>query len=657
MKKIVLISFIVLIVQGIWAQKEPFFENYSWSDNPTYKIDSSKNQESMIALKDKRVTEFYFTKDNRLIEYFLEHKVYWLNSDDKIEAYNKIYLPYSAASELLINRGRVINKDGSIIELDASKILTAEDEETKRKYKFFAFEGIEKGSFIEYYYVVQRYPDYSGRRIILQDDYLKENVDFDLFAPKNLVFEFKSYNELPQVERDTVIEDKLHWQLHADVLESLEKEDMSAYNAYRKQLVYKLDRNLANNSKDISSYGKVAQNLYAFYYPEYAKKTQKSLNKLLVESGAAAKNDEASKVRKLEYFIKNNIFLSKGRSDELKNLDKVLSERIANETGLIKLYIALLRTMKIKHEMVFTTDRREVKFDKDFEANNFLNDFLIFFPESKAYLSPGEAVSRFGFPPAQLTDNYGLFIKEVSVGGFTSGLGKIKYIDPVGVDQTYDIMVIDVAFDVDDITKTKIKYDRSFNGYYAMYMQPFLNLINGDDRDDLIEGFVKGIDKDADIISKKIVDDNPELFGVEPMQVVVDFNSEVFVEKAGRKYLFKVGELIGQQVQMYQEKKRILPLESDFNRSYFRTINIQIPEGFKIANLDDLKINNVYSKDGKELLSFNSFYEQEENIIKITADEHYRVNLIATDVYESYRTVINSAADFNKITLILEPIN
>ncbi|MBP2834340.1 DUF3857 domain-containing protein, partial [Aquimarina sp. U1-2] len=106
-----------------------------------------------------------------MVEYFLEHKVYWLNSDEKIEAYNKVYLPYNNSSELKINKARVITKNHKIIELDESKILTAQDEETGRNYKYFAFEGVTKGSFIEYFYVVKRYPRYSGKRHTLQKSY------------------------------------------------------------------------------------------------------------------------------------------------------------------------------------------------------------------------------------------------------------------------------------------------------------------------------------------------------------------------------------------------------------------------------------------------------------------------------------------------------
>ena len=78
----------------------------------------------------------------------------------------------------------------------------------------------------------------------------------------------------------------------------------------------------------------------------------------------------------------------------------------------------------------------------------------------------------------------------------------------------------------------------------------------------------------------------------------------------------------------------MLPLEEQFHRSYYRTITINLPSGFQIANPDDLNINNSFSKDGKELLSFHSYYELKDNVLTITADEHYKVNQLSAEEYE-----------------------
>lgn len=654
MKKIIFSLLFLLALQPVIGQEQPFYKTYTWTNSPSYKVDASTTEE-LMELKSKVVTEFIYDGDGSLVEYFLEHRVLWLNSDHAIERYNKIYLPHSESTELLVSRARVVKSDGKIFELDKGNIFTANDEETGKQYKYFAFEGIEKGSFIEYFYVEKRSPNYNGNRLFLQSSIQKEQVQFDFFSPKNLVFAFKTYNGLPPVTVDTLTTNKLHWKLETGRMDKLEEEELSAYNASRASIVYKLDQNLYNNKKDLSSYGSISQNIYSYYYPEYSKKTQKAIDKFIAEVFKKQIPVEEAAIRKLEYFVKNNVYFTNGNSEELKDLDVVLDKKVANEAGIVKLYTAVLKTLNIDHELVLTCDRQDLKFDPDFEATNFLQDFLIYFPGSKKYLSPVERASRYGYPPAYLTDTYGLFVKEVTVGTLTSGLGKIEYIEPVKAENTTDRMLVEVDFSAEDISNINVHLDRGMKGYYGMYIHPFMHLIKDKDKNELIENFARNLDEAAEIVSKDVLNGDPELFGIEPLQFVLDFKSDAFMEKAGNKYIFKIGELIGRQIELYQEKERKLPLENEFQRSYYRTIRVNIPEGYQISNLDDLNIHNTFSKDGKEVLSFHSFYKLEDNVLNITADEHYRVNIVEVGRYEDYRTVINSAADFNKISLILEP--
>lgn len=654
MIKFKLIVILLFINHTTTAQSNLFFEDYDWEKAPAYSIQEG-TEDPIIAIKDKRVTEFDF-EDDGLVEYFMEHKILWLNSDDKIEAFNKVYLPYNRTSELKVNKARVITKEGQIIELSKSKILTAKDEETGRNYKYFAFEGVTKGSFIEYYYVVKRFPKYSGNRLILQTNYDKKLVEFDLFAPKNLVFEFKTYNNTPEVERDTIITEKLHWKLNIKDLKGLLNEEFSAYDAAKSAVIYKLDRNTFNNVRDISSYSKVAQNIHDFYYAEIGDKTIKQLNKIIDEATEGKSLEGESLIRKLEFYVKSNIFITEGGNENLKELDEVIKNKVASESGVLKLYVALFKHLGIKHEIVLTSNRQELKFDKQFEANNFLTDFLIYFNTYKTYMSPNELESRYGFPPAFLTDNYGLFIKEVKIGGFASGLGKIKYINPISADKTIDKMVLDIRFKEDNISNCRVKLERAMSGYYGMYFHPVMHLIKQENKDELVESFAKRLDESVVIKNKEILNADSELFGIKPIVFALDFETEAFTEKAGNKYLFKIGELIGRQIEMYQEKARVLPVENEFTRSYFRTLNITIPKGYKIANLEDIKIKNTCEDKGTEILIFNSYYELNGNQLKITADEHYRENIIDVENFEAYRTVINSAADFNKVVLVLEPI-
>ena len=60
------------------------------------------------------------------------------------------------------------------------------------------------------------------------------------------------------------------------------------------------------------------------------------------------------------------------------------------------------------------------------------------------------------------------------------------------------------------------------------------------------------------------------------------------------------------------------------------------------------------SKDGEKTMEFTSKYEINGNRLTVTCVEYYNEIDIPLERYEEFRTVINAAADFNKITLVFE---
>ena len=644
-------SFILFlfITSTSFAQTVPFFKSYNWELNPKYTIESS--DKDMIAIKDKVVTEFIFENQN-LIEYYLEHKILWLNSDDRIEEYTKVYLPSANdASQVVINV-RIIKKTGEIIVLDKSRILGSENEKTGIKFNYFSIDAIEKGSIIEYYYVAKRRPKLQGAMVDIESDYDKQTLEFDLYAPSNLSFSFKSFNLETTVKKIENITEKTHWKFSAKDVKAVNNEDKAPYNASIGFIMYKLHENTANNAI-ITSYYNVAQNLFDFYYSTYSELEKKLIHKFAKNFKFDEDLKDENKARIIDLFIKENIYISENDSENLTN---VLKTKTANETGVIKLYIALFEKFNVTHEMVLTSNRLLLKFDKDFEATNFLQEFLFYFPASKKYLSPSKFGTRFGFPPPYFMNNFGLFITGYDINGKRKAFSEVKFIEGIPASLSSDEMLIEVNFNTKDLTKNTIALERKLNGYYAMNLHPFMNLIQPNRINEVIDQyFVQNSDKNAKVLKREFINEDPSLFGVKPFVVKFNISSEYFVEKTGDKYLFKLGDLIGPQMEMQQEKKRILPLEAEFNRSYYRTIKIHIPEGYQISNLEDIIIKNSYATKDKELFIFDSYYTLEGDILTVTADEHYRETFVAPEIFEAYRTVINSAADFNKVTLILEP--
>lgn len=644
----------ILIFTGLnaFSQLKPFHEDYDWDSEPKYSV--SEPDSTDLVIKKHLISHEFFFEGDEFYAYETTHKVIWLNSDDAIEKNNKVYLPAAESADLIVKKARVITKEGKVIDLDDSKILTAVDEESQQQYKYFTFEGVEKGSFVEYLFVKKGYPILKGRRVSLQSGIKQYDVQFHVFAPDHLEFMFKSYNDLQDVEIDTTIEDKAHWYIKLDTLLDLPFEAQAPYDVFRQFVIYKLDKNLANGASDLTSYADVSKNVFNYVYNKPEKSELKTIKKIAKKIGADKETDVAKKIRKIEDYIKRNYQYIDANAPQLNNMVEVDKNSYVGRDGVLKLYGLLFNHFGIDHQIVMTCEREYMKFDQKFESNNFLDEYLIYFPKIKEFMAPAYITSRLGLPPSELTGNYGLFIKEVSLNDYKTGIGKIKYIAPISHEKTKDRRIIGVSFNADDITSTHIKMDHEQSGYYAAYSQPIFYLLNEDDQNDFLETSLTYLNEDLDIENPEAFNTNPEDFAVKPFQIKSETTTDIFVEKAGDKYLFKVGELIGPQMEMYQEKKRTLPVYSQFKRWYYREITFEIPDGFEIKNLDDLKIDKTFEEDGDIQFTFKSEYKREGNKITIKIDEYYALMDIAPEIYEEYRATINGAADFNKVVLVME---
>ncbi|HEY9083861.1 MAG TPA: DUF3857 domain-containing protein [Vicingaceae bacterium] len=659
MKKLITTLLLLSTIHVVYSQVTPFYKNYDWTEN----IDEMKSlkdtliDEEVLILKDYSLNEFSYPdeKQNTLTQYVLTHKAYLLRTNNAIEDFNKVYLSFDNSSEILKTKARVITPSNKIIELDSTDILTAVDEETNVQYKYFAFEGVEVGSIVEYLYVIKKRPYYEGSYVRIQSEYPIFNLDFHVISPSNLIFKFKTYNNTDSIANDTLENGKWDFNIKYDYIPSLKYEDNAAYQSRLKALVYKLDRNLYGNTRDISSYSTLIQNMYDFLHHNQDK-NKKTIEKFLKQMKFKASKNQEDNILFVEDYLKKNIYINENNaSQDLKSISFITSNKLANELGILKLYAQIFSLLDIEMELVFSGNRLSKKFDSEYEATTFLEDYLIYFPSINKYMAPTNLASRVGLPTYTLTHNYGLFIKEVALGGFKTGLGEIKFIEHVPYTENTDKMYITVDFDEDDITNQNIFFNRQMSGYYAKDLQPFYYLITGKDKTDLNKQLFTNINSELEPENIVVKNDNAADLGRKPFTIEAEFETDVFIEKAADKVIFEIGNLIGPQTEIYDSLERKLPVELSFARYYYREIKVKIPKNYKIVNLEDLNIENYFTNNSDTSMAFTSKYTVKDNELIVLCEEYYKNIEIPVEHYQEYRKIINSAADFNKIKLILEP--
>jgi Domain of Unknown Function with PDB structure (DUF3857) len=659
LRKNKIVFFILLLLwsgQKLFAQDTLIYVNYDWTAKPViYKTDTSKfKNELEVYLLNTKGYEYAYDKENNyeLVTYELIHRVIKVNSDDAIERNNKVYIPKIAGAKVIKQKARVVKMNGKAKELNESNIKESVDEETKKGYTYFALDNIEKGDQIEYFYIVKKAASYTGSCVYLQSDIPRMNTAIEVMAPVNLIFLFKSYNNFPAMKADTTYKNKNRWKASLTNIEGIKGEKMSAYDPNLMQVAFKLKDNVSKGKKDVVSYSNVASDLYESYYKKTSKTAQSSIKKMLKKINLSSAATPQAKIRILEDYIKQNYFYVEDNSDDLDNLDFILQNHKASARGLTVLFVNTLEAAGINHELVMTCNRYDYSFDPKFEAYFFLQEYLIYFPEINAFLEPASLVSRLGYITPNLTHNNGLFIKRVKLGEFESAVGKIKYIEPIPYELNQDILRINAVFDESE-KALKIGLEKEQTGYYANSVQLIFDLLNEEQKKELNKNLITAIIPNAESENTKIENTATADFGVKPLITKADFSSAEMVEKAGAKYIIKLGLLIGPQMELYQDEKRKLPVMNDFKRRYLRKITFKIPAGYQAKNLESLKLNVVDS--AKDIQAgFISDYKVEGDLLIVTIDEFYKRIDYSVKEYEAFRAVINAAADFNKATIFLE---
>lgn len=653
LKKVLLVVF-VGVFSVIYSQDKTIeYKDYKLSEE-VVRDDSVmvEKGESEITLISKDVIEYVFIGAG-LAEYNLVHRRVRLLTDKSIERNNKVYIPLGANSELDKYQARVILPNGTIKELGDKAIQEGVDEESGYRYKYFAFEGIEIGSEIEYFYLKKGGANYNGRRQSIQGMERKFNVSFELICPSHLVFAFKTYNGLPtELVKDTTLKSKNKWFLKLDEVEEYKSQESSFTLSNLKYLIYKLDKNKLTGTNAVVNYDKVSGSLYSRVFIQKDKTEKKIIDKIVKQIGVKSTTEEG-KVREIENFLKANYSFIKVEREEFSNLEFIFEKKAYNEIGGIHLMSLILKRFDISHQFVITCNRTSTPFDEKFESYNFLIKPFLYFSSLDLYLDITTPMLRLGYVDSDYMNTYGLFIKPVEVSGHTLGMGEVKWIKPLGKETTTSNIYVDV--EMDDLFEPTYKINHNATGFYASSVQCIYDLIKDEaDKDKVAKSFIEYIDEEGEIENVKVENAGGAFFGQKPYKVSANLITDKFIENAGDKRLFKLGDLIGPQMELYQEEGRIHPIQSDYNRSYHRELAFNIPEGYKVVNLKDAEINETYKIKDVTTMAFISKLKIEGSKVKVVIDEYYDVLDLPKEEFSAYQRVINAAANFNKVVLIFE---
>jgi hypothetical protein len=97
-------------------------------------------------------------------------------------------------------------------------------------------------------------------------------------------------------------------------------------------------------------------------------------------------------------------------------------------------------------------------------------------------------------------------------------------------------------------------------------------------------------------------------------------------------------------------------VEIDYPNEQLRSLRISIPAGYRVANPEAVRSQVQCSQGGKALCAFSSDYKMEGNDLVVSVRESYWQTTYPLSLYPDYRKVVNAAADFSKVVLVLQKI-
>ena len=643
--------FAALLNTTFFFAQDYTFKDYNWNEKDT-KIEIPKNYENEKEVILSRNLKIEIVVDkNTAKQYRLIHEKKYINSDDAIERNNKIYIPFGDNENVLVTKVRVILKNGKISVLDKKDIKEEVDQEKGMKYNYFAINGLEKGSVIEKLYIIEEAPDLKGNTVKMQDEYPISEFNFELITPAHLVFKTKSYNGLsePVLDEKKFEHKKVLTISEKDIIGLKDDEAYSNRDVKLKLFRYKLDANLYSGQKNLSNFKEYATTTFELINPVLDKKQEKAITSFC--GSIPVSKDPQEQIWNIENKIKKTIIYDK-YADSKPGISDIISSKQANSLDIIKLYAAVFKYFKIEQNLVFTSNRYKIPFDKDFESHENLDEFLFYFPNIKKYLTPTEVEYRLPLFPSYLGNNNGLFIKEKIFAGLSMGIGEINFIEIPGTEITHDYMDITADF-TKDIENPLITSNMTYGGYSGLNFQPIKDFVSNDQYQTMLKSISENYTLQTEYKTLTTENDGTEFIGKKPYKLNLTFDGKEMIQKAGGNYLFSVGQTIGKQMEFYQENKRMLPVEIDYPHYYTRKIKIILPEGATIKNLDKFVMNFKTELNGKTEAAFTSNYSQNKNEVTIENTEFYNIINYPLTSFDQYKAVINAAADFNKIVVIV----
>jgi len=607
-----------------------------------------------------------YPSDNNLYGIFNNHYVEYVKSEfsEEVSVYdtrhfktkinkinnpseNEIIISKINNSEIVDIRSKIISQD-TIVSYGFSEMKKMiNDSESNENYDFYRIPNIKDGDIVEVMYTVKKEFNFNGNKII-EESYPILSSKFILIE-NDFKSNIKIYNSNISSVKDTVFDGKKSKLVSFKNLNSTANEQYATPIANKIKISYQCYENKDDVSQ-IEYWENLVQNVSELFFPKTINQKAKEILKEIKYGYVKIPWNETKIANAIDEYIKINFTISDEDDPKLNDIEFILNNKISNDFSIIQVYTSLFKEANIEYEVAITCNRYFLKFDPELFDPNQLREFLIYLPNQEKYITPNRIEYRVSEAPEDLLGNYGIFIDKnldyyfSEVTQFDKDFSQIKKNIKVNISK--------------NLKKIKINESRSFSGYWAITNRNYVYLSENEKTDFLIDFFtINGLN------NKKVNNYEIRNFDISnnsfnnPLLINSTLTTSDLVEKKEGLIYLKIGKVIGQQSNLFEEKERINPIEINFPNSYDYNIKVNIPRGYRIVDFSELNKSKEYiSVDGNSTAKFQSKVTVNGDKLSINIKEYYKELRYNKKRYQEFREIINAAAKFYDSTILLEKI-
>ena len=560
---------------------------------------------------------------------------------------NEIIISKINNSEIVDVRSKIISED-TIVSYGFSEMKKMiNDSESNENYDFYRIPNIKDGDIVEVMYTVKKEFNFNGNKII-EESYPILSSKFILIE-NDFKSNIKIYNSNISSVKDTVFDGKKSKLVSFKNLNSTANEQYATPIANKIKISYQCYENKDDVSQ-IEYWENLVQNVSELFFPKTINQKAKEILKEIKYGYVKIPWNETKIANAIDEYIKINFTISDEDDPKLNDIEFILNNKISNDFSIIQVYTSLFKEANIEYEVAITCNRYFLKFDPELFDPNQLREFLIYLPNQEKYITPNRIEYRVSEAPEDLLGNYGIFIDKnldyyfSEVTQFDKDFSQIKKNIKVNISK--------------NLKKIKINESRSFSGYWAITNRNYVYLSENEKTDFLIDFFtINGLNnKKVNKYEIRNFDISNNSFN-NPLLINSTLTTSDLVEKKEGLIYLKIGKVIGQQSNLFEEKERINPIEINFPNSYDYNIKVNIPRGYRIVDFSELNKSKEYiSVDGNSTAKFQSKVTVNGDKLSINIKEYYKELRYNKKRYQEFREIINAAAKFYDSTILLEKI-